>query len=235
MRILHESADELAILSPARAARIVAAILLGVGLLLGLPLGIALLGAGVGSLSRPAAEPVWGLPAPLLLIILGALLALLPVGGLVGLLRARDTEYHFRGSAHQLIVRDRHGERQAIPFSEIVRAVAYTHSGHDEPDTYGLRLKLRGLFRNLQMSPVDGSGDRRRRQMAELAERINRFLEAHPGEPGESAANDGAKGITRPEPMSASPDSKRGKRCPACGRDLTVYAVRCRFCKAEVG
>jgi hypothetical protein len=169
-----------------------------------------------------------------MLFIPGALLCLPAVGGLVGLLRARDTEYHFLGSQCTLIVRDRLRERQVIPFSEIVQAVAYTNSAPDEPDTHGLRLQLRGFFRNLPMSQVDGSGDQRRRQLSELAERINRFLETHSSEPPEATAKGEPKGMARPGPMTASPESKRSKRCPRCGRNLTVYAIRCRDCKADV-
>jgi hypothetical protein len=174
-------------------------------------------------------------PAPLLLIIAGALLCLPAVGGLVGLLRARDTEYHFLGSQHKLIVRDRYAERQVIPFSEIVTAVAYTSSGHDEPDTYGLRLQVRGFFPNLQLSQVDGSGDPWRRQMSDLAERINRFLQTHPSEPHEATPKEELKGIARLEPVTASPEDKRSKRCPGCGRNLTIYAVKRRYCKADAG
>jgi hypothetical protein len=235
MRILHESADELTILSPARAARILALVLLAIGLLVALPIGLRLLSAGVASLSGPPAEPVWGVPAPLLLILAGALLCLPAVGGLVGLLRARDTEYHFLGSQRKLIVRDRYREREVIPFSEIVKAVAYTTSGNDEPDTYGLRLQLRGFFRNLQLSQVDGSGDVRRRRTEELADRINRFLETHPSEPQEATPKDEPKGIARLKPVTVSSENKRRKRCPSCGRDLNVYAVKCRFCNADAG
>src|SRR5262249_54351485 len=152
------------------------------------------------------AEPVWGVPAPLILIIPGALLCLPAVGGLAQLLCVRDTEYHFRGSRLQLAVRDRRGERQVIPFGGIVKAEAYSTPANDEPDTYGLRLKLRGFGRKLQMTQLDGGSNRWRCQVSDLAERINRFLEAHSGEAGESPASDEPKGVARPQPRAAVPD-----------------------------
>jgi hypothetical protein len=186
LRLLSESADKLSILSPARTARIVAAIILAAGLLFGLPIGIPLLAGGIRGLWGPPTDPVWGLPGPLALIIPGVLLCLIPVAGLVGLLRARDTEYHFLNGERRLSVQTRNEERQAISFSEIIKAEAYTNSGNDEPNTYGLRLKLRGFGRKLQMEQIDCSGDAQRRQLLELAERINRFLQEYPSEPDSS-------------------------------------------------
>jgi hypothetical protein len=234
MRVLHESADELAILSPARGARTIAIILLAVGLLIGIPIGIPLLRAGIASLAEPPTEPVWGLPAPLVLIIPGVLLFLPALGGLVALFRTRETEYHFLGSRRTLVARDRRRELQVIPFSEIIKAVAYTNSGHDEPDTFGLRLKLRGFLRSLQISQLDRSGEHWGRHLSELAERINRFLEAHAGEPSQTSPKDLPQGIAKLEPGTVSPEDRRSKLCPRCGRTLTVYAVTCRFCKANL-
>jgi len=118
------------------------------------------------------------------LLFVGALLCLVSVVAVVFLKRARDTEYHFLASQRKLIVRQANRERRVVPFSEIVGAVAYTDSGDmHEPDTYGLRLKLRGFLRNLQVSQVDRSDDHSRSQMWQLAVRINRFLEACPSEP----------------------------------------------------
>jgi hypothetical protein len=181
MRTLRESADELVIFSPARAATIVTAIQLAVGFLVGLPVGVCLLVFGVVTLS----DPLHGDSGLLMIVLfLGVLLCLVPVVWLVGLLLARDTEYHFLASQRKLIVRQANQERRVVPFSEIVEAVAYTKSGDmHEPDTYGLRLELRGFLRSLPVSQFDRDDDDSYRQMRQLAVRINRFLEARPSEP----------------------------------------------------
>jgi len=202
-----------------------------VGLLVALPIGLPILGAGLSSLAGPPMERVWGLPASLILIIPGAFLCVLPVCGVIALFKARDTEYHFLGSQRKVSVRDRHGERQEIPFSDIVKAEQSSSSSHDEPTTYGLRLKLRGFNRTVPMSQLSGSGD----MTAELAERINRFLEAHCGPTPEALPKADSKKVERPEPIPVvTPENKRSKVCPSCGRDLTLYAIKCRFCKAAV-
>ena len=234
MRVLHESADELTIFSPARTARIAAAILLAAGLLLGLPIGIPVLVAGIRSFWGPPTDPVWGMSAPLIMIIPGVLFCLIPVAGLMELLRAKDTEYHFLGNERKLSVVVRNEERQGVAFPEIVKAEAYTNSGNDEPSTYGLRLKLLGFGRKLQMTQVDCSGDAQRCLLLELAERINRFLEEHPNEPPEATSSDQLKGLARLQPVSSSPDAERSKACPRCGRKLNVYAVKCHSCKEDV-
>jgi hypothetical protein len=234
MYILRETDDELVVFAPARAARIVASILLVAGLFLCLPIGLPMLWGGVKSLSGPPADPVWGVPAPLILMIPGALLCLPVVGGLIGLIRARDTEYCFMASERALIVRDRHRERRHVPFSEIREAVMYTSSAHDEPDTYGLRLELQGFLRHLQMSMVSRSGDEACRQMTAIADRINHFLQAHADDGDETTAKDELRKTAEQQATVVSSKDTRNKLCPRCGKSLSIYAVSCRFCKADV-
>ncbi len=257
MRILHESADDLTILSPAITIRVAGACLLAMGLLFGLPIGIRLLGGWIPAFWGPAVAPLWGMPASLTMVIVAAMLCLTPVAGLFALLLARDTEYHFLGSQHVLSVRDGRKERQAIPFSEIVAAEDYADCDEGLP-RYGLRLKLRGCFgRVLPISRGESRGWRRHRQILELAKRINQFLEAHGGEPQEAslgatydiaqaflethrsepqeaAANVKSEGPAALTDISAAPESKRSKTCPHCGGNLSVYAVKCRFCHANI-
>jgi hypothetical protein len=174
MIILHESTDELVLLSSARTFRMLGALLLAVGLFVGL----SFVGAGVASLWRSSAERISGFPLMFFMIILGTIVCWFAPSRLAPLLRARDAEYRFLGSEHKLIILYRYREPRVIQFSEIAKAVVYFNSSIDGPDTYGLYLKLRGSLRDLQMSLVENSDDDWRRQMSELAERINRFLEA---------------------------------------------------------
>ena len=42
------------------------------------------------------------------------------------------------------------------------------------------------------------------------------------------------KGLHALTDISAAPESKRSKTCPHCGNNLSVYAVKCHFCHANL-
>ena len=190
MHITHESAEELVIHAPARGARILGTIFLGIGGVLTL---IAIV-VGVGNLIAGDVGSAVGAG-----VVFGLFGVVLTIGGVVAWVRAQDTDYYFDGKDRMLTVVNRRGET-VIPFTEIITAELSVNAADEGPDSYGLKLllrsapskaedrawvitrggnlglKLRGIHYSLEMCQLLKSGTRAKN--AEMAEKIIRLLEA---------------------------------------------------------
>jgi hypothetical protein len=177
MRILRESADELTIFCSSLGERITIVFFLVIFSPISYILGIIM--AKEGGLPERL-DQVPNLIGPMIFLLIFCVLP--PAVLLIGLVNARDTVYEFRGSERRLIVRDRRGEEKT-PFDDIIRAEVFNrNSPSDDSYAYELRLVLR-CGRPLSVSKISNSWSR---EKLELAERINRFLEAHRGERDEA-------------------------------------------------
>jgi hypothetical protein len=211
MIVVHESLSQLVIHSSGTAAKVLCAIVAGVG-------SCVCAAAVVGFVMCLSLEIEIELSG--LIMLAGGFAAagaLFGVVGVHGMLKAKDADYHFDGQERRLLIQRKSG-REEIPFSRIVQAETYLGDGDER--AYGLRLELRDWPNAWEISQVLEDDQA---PLAALARRINNFLEAHSDAPPASGplAVDNGAAEKLPPLLAPRPPALDGEAplfvCPACG------------------